>query len=586
MQTKWNLNEVYNNKEELLKEKQVLEQTIEELKTYQGKLNNKNDLESFLALSSKGEIILSRIYSYLQMKFDLNQKDLESQQDLGMLQNLLTNYVSAMSYVNEEILKNKYDDILAWSNESKVIKENLFPLKKIFDGAKHVLTYKEEKILANFSNVSGGYSSLYEMLDNSDNEPFEIETEQGEITVSKNNYTYYLATLKSQEDRRKVFETLYSFYDDHKNTFAAIYKGIIDKDIALMKSRNYKTILEAFLEHNQIPEQVYLSLIETAKKHTEPLKEWIQLRKKYFKLDEYHTYDRILTLAKSDVKYSYEKGYSIVMDALKDMGDDFIAHAKKALKDGHVDVYPTEGKRSGAYSTQIPEHGAYILLNHTDDLDSLFTLIHETGHSIHTLYALENQPYPTQDYVIFVAEIASTFNEQCLLDYLLKNSSDKNLKIQALEQQIDGIVGTFYRQTLFADFEYQAHMKALNGEGITYETLCNIMKDLYLEYYGIDLETEPLKKFVWAYIPHLFNSPFYVYQYATCLSASLQIYQNVKDGVEGAKEKYVNMLKEGGDDYPIEIIKRAGVDLTSEQPFVNVCNKLESLIKQLKELLD
>ena len=581
----WNLKEVYPSNKEIEKDKEFIYSKIEELKKFQGRLNNAEDVAAFFTLEKETEQVLEKLFACLSMNFDLNQKDLNAQMEMGKLQPLYMAYVSALSFVDEEIIKNKYEDFVEWSKKHEIIKEYLFSIRKTFDGASHVLTAKEEAIIANYSTVTGAFSSLYAMLENSDNKTLNVETSEGTLAINKNNYTYYLGTLKSQEDRKKIFEALFEHYETHKNTFAAIYKGVIDKDIAMMKNRHYKTILETFLDHNKIPESVYLSLIETVRKHTEPLKEWIRLRKDFFHLKEYHTYDRILTMAHSDVKYDYEEAYNTVLKVLEVMGEDFVNHAKIAMKEEHVDVYPRDGKRSGAYSSQIQGYGPYILLNHTDDLNSLFTLIHECGHSIHTLYSLENQPYATKDYVIFVAEIASTFNEQLLLDYLLKNSDDKTLKIQALEQQIDSIVSTFYRQTLFADFEYQAHLKALNGEGLTYETLCNIMKELYLEYYGIDLETEPLKKFVWAYIPHLFNSPFYVYQYATCLSAAMEIYQNVKNNVPGAKEKYIEMLKLGGSMYPVDIVKKGGVDLTTSKPFEAVCNKLSELVKTMKELI-
>ena len=354
-----------------------------------------------------------------------------------------------------------------------------------------------------------------------------------------------------------------------------------------MQSKGYTDVLSYYLDNNKISPDVYKSLIETARENTEPLKRYINLRKKYFNLNEYHTYDRFLSFSKgSKIKYDYNTSYNELLKALEPMGEDFVNKAKIALSDGHVDVYPNQGKRSSAYSTNILEYGPYILLNHTDDLESAFTLAHECGHSIHTLYANEAQPDPLKDYPIFIAEIPSTFNENLFLHYLLNNSTNKELKLQALEKQINNIVSTFYRQTLFADFEYQANLKAMNGESLTYEVLNNIMKELYMTYYGIDLETEPLKQMVWAYIPHLFFSPFYVYQYATCFSASMKLFDDIiiKQN-SNALEKYINMLKAGGSDYPIDIIKLGGVDLTKKEPFEAVCKELNLLLDELESLL-
>jgi oligoendopeptidase F len=425
------------------------------------------------------------------------------------------------------------------------------------------------------------------MLANGDRNEIEVKLQNGKtVKVSNANYASVLSTLSNQEDRKNVFEAYFKFYDDHKNTFANIYKGIIDSNIAYMKSKGYKTILSRFLEHNNIPDSVFESLINTVRDNTAPLKRYINLRKKFFNLKEYHTYDRFLTFVTSDAKYPYDFTKEEVLKALAPMGDDFVNHAKAALADGHVDVYPTDGKRSGAYSTEVYGYGAYILLNHTETLDSAFTLAHECGHSIHTLYSVETQPYQTKDYQIFVAEIPSTFNEHLFLDYLLKTSKDKNIKIAALEKQADNIVSTFYRQTLFANFEIIAHKMALEGKSITYDSLCQIMKDLYMLYYGIDLDTEPLKKYVWAYIPHLYNSPFYVYQYATCFSASTQLFKDIIiDKKAGAKEKYLDMLKAGGKMYPVDIVKLGGVDLTTPTPFKAVCEQLDSIVDQLETLL-
>lgn len=582
----WNLKEIYADKESWDKDYELLKEKIPHFADFKGKLNEEKSLEEFFLFQDELEKVLERFYSYIAMSYDKNQKDLETQASIMKARSLFPDYGAVTSYINTELLEKPYSFYEDLASKNKVIKEHLFSIKKTFDSKKFVLSPSEEKIISDYSMVSSASARLYSMLQNSDFTPVDVTLSTGEVVkVSPNTYTSILMNCERQEDRKKVFEALFSYYDLHKNTLCTIYKGVVDADIAKMKSRGYKSILESVLDHNKIPEEVYLSLINTVKENTAPLKRYIKLRKEFFKLDEYHTYDRFLSFSNSDVKYPYEKAYEDVLKALSPLGEDFVSHALVALKEGHVDVYPTEGKRSGAYSTQVYGFGPYILLNHTNTLDSAFTLAHECGHSIHTLYSNENQPYATKDYTIFVAEIASTFNEAVFLDYLMKNSNDKELKIQALEQQIDGIVSTFYRQTLFADFEYQAHMLVIENKPFTYESLNNIMADLYKKYYDIDLDTEPLKKMVWAYIPHMYNTPFYVYQYATCFSASSKIYQDVKNNVPGAFEKYVSMLKMGGCTYPVEIVKQGGVDLTSKEPFVAVCTKLNDLLDEFEKLV-
>lgn len=582
----WNLKEIYADKESWDKDYELLKEKIPHFADFKGKLNEEKSLEEFFLFQDELEKVLERFYSYIAMSYDKNQKDLETQASIMKARSLFPDYGAVTSYINTELLEKPYSFYEDLASKNKVIKEHLFSIKKTFDSKKFVLSPSEEKIISDYSMVSSASARLYSMLQNSDFTPVDVTLSNDEVVkVSPNTYTSILMNCEKQEDRKKVFEALFSYYDLHKNTLCTIYKGVVDADIAKMKSRGYKSILESVLDHNKIPEEVYLSLINTVKENTAPLKRYIKLRKEFFKLDEYHTYDRFLSFSNSDVKYPYEKAYEDVLKALSPLGEDFVSHALVALKEGHVDVYPSEGKRSGAYSTQVYGFGPYILLNHTNTLDSAFTLAHECGHSIHTLYSNENQPYATKDYTIFVAEIASTFNEAVFLDYLMKNSTDKALKIQALEQQIDGIVSTFYRQTLFADFEYQAHMLVIENKPFTYESLNNIMADLYKKYYDIDLDTEPLKKMVWAYIPHMYNTPFYVYQYATCFSASSKIYQDVKNNVPGAFEKYVSMLKMGGCTYPVEIVKQGGVDLTSKEPFVAVCTKLNDLLDEFEKLV-
>ena len=516
----------------------------------------------------------------------MHQKELKYQDLQNRIRMALMEYSAAASFVDNELLNLPYDEYVKFAEKSQIIKENLFGIKVLFDSKTHVLSPAEEKILSNSSMINSSFSRLYALLQNSDAQAVEVELSDGsKVMVSPGTYTGILSKLENQDDRRKVFEAHFDYYDKHKNTLAGIYKGVVDCSIAKMKNRGYKSFLAAYLEGQNIPDEVYLSLINTVRANTAPLKRYINLRKKFFNLNEYHTYDRLLGISNSKVEYPYEKAYEEVLKACEVMGEDFVNHAKVAMAPGHVDVYPSDGKRSGAYSTQIDGFGPYILLNHQDTLDSAFTLAHECGHSIHTLYSSENQPYPTKGYRIFVAEIPSTFNEQLFLDHLLKNSDDKELKIQALEQQIDGIVSTFYRQTLFADFEYQAHKMALEGKPFTYESLSKVMEELYQTYYGIDLNTEQLKKFVWCYIPHMYYTPFYVYQYATCFSASMKIYQDIKNNVPNAVEKYFDLLKAGGSMYPVDIVKLGGVDLTTPEPFEAVCQKLDILLDELEKLI-
>ena len=460
-------------------------------------------------------------------------------------------------------------------------------VEKLFNNEAHILSTDKELLLSYFNAPMSVFNDMYDKLAVSDNSSVMITLTDGtELEINESNFRGYLATCKDPEDRKRVFEAVYKFYDSHKNVFAAIYRGVIESNIASMKSRNYESILHSYLEHNKIPVDVFLTLVETCKTNTEPVKRYYELRKKYLKLDELHTYDRFLELSSYTKNYSYEEGKELFFEALEGMPEDFKSKAHYVLEEGRVDVEIQNGKWTGAYSTGTYEEGPFILLNYNNTLDDVFTLAHEAGHSIHTTYSNASQPFPTANYTIFVAEVASTFNEQLLLDHLLKTSNDKDLKIVVLQNAIDGLIGTFYRQTLFADYEYQAHDLGVKGLPITCDSLSNIMVDLYNQYYGIDLNNEPLKKYVWCYIPHLFHSPFYVYQYATSFASSLAIYEMVKNKEENAFENYLKLLQAGGSTYPVDIIKNAGVDLTNKDSFMAVVNRVKFLVDELEKLLE
>ena len=317
------------------------------------------------------------------------------------------------------------------------------------------------------------------------------------------------------------------------------------------------------------------------------MKKYIKLRKDYLGLDEYHTYDRFIELSTATKKYTYEEGREIFFDSIKKFPEDFQKMAQIALEEGFVDVYPQDGKRGGAYSSSMPDLRPYILLNYNNTLDDVFTLAHECGHSIHSLYSMQAQPTNLQNYTIFVAEIASTFNEHNLLDYFMADESlDKEVKISLLQKSIDNIMSTFYRQTLFAEYELKAHELIENNQPINYQVLNQIMIDLYKKYYDLDLNNEKYKEFVWAYIPHLFYTPFYVYQYATSFAASFKLYKDVSENKEGAFEKYVGLLKAGGSKYPMQEALEAGVDFTNKETFMAVVERMEYLVDELEKLLN
>jgi len=582
----WNFEMIYKTKADYENDLKKIKEYTEKAEGFQGKLNNPEVLLDFYKFNDEVGLILSKAFCYARMNYDLDQKNTDKLNDYQVVYGLYMGLVSALSYADAEIIsigKDKIDEYF----KNPAFKPYEFGVRKLFDGQKHVLSEKEEKLLSYFNAPLSNFNNLYDQIAVADNSSEKVTLSDGSvIDVSNANYTGYLEKLSNQDDRRKVFEAVYKYYDNHKNTFAAIYKGIIESDISKMKSRGYDSVLSSFLEHNNIPNDVFLNLVDVCRNNTESLKKYYRIRTKELGLERLHTYDRFVNLRTFDKEYSYEDAKALFFECIKSLGGDFEKRAHMVVEDGRVDVYIKDGKRTGAYSDGFYKEGPFILLNFNNRLDDCFTLAHEAGHSIHTSYANDFQPESTADYTIFVAEVASTFNEQLLLDYLLENAKEKDLKIVILQNAIDGIISTFYRQTLLANYEYEAHNLGIEGKPITADSLSNIMIDLYKTYYNHDLNTEDYKKFVWCYIPHMYHTPFYVYQYATSFASSLDIYNRVKNKEPQAFEKYIDLLKSGGSDYPVELLKRAGVDLTKKDAFMAVVKRLDDLVSQLEKLLE
>ncbi|MBR4495778.1 MAG: oligoendopeptidase F [Acholeplasmatales bacterium] len=581
----WNLKLIYEDKSLFYKDLELIDKLGDEILALKGTLNTFEGFKAYSLKELELDKVISKAYTYASMQYDLNQRDSEAEKDYANIYTKYNNAMAKISWADPELLSVGEEKINEFISKDKSLEPNRQGIKTLFRLNKYVLDEKSEAIIANSNEAFGKFNDLYDKICVVDQKPAKVVLSDGkEVEVNTSNYTHLLRTLKNQEDRQKVFEGFYSYYDNHKATLSTVYDGILSSENALAKSRGYESILDMHLYPNAISKDVYETLVNTAKNNTEPLKRYLNLRKKVLGLKKYHTYDRMQSLATSDKKYSFEEAKKLVIEADKFMGEDFDKKAEYVLSEGRVSVEAKDGKRTGAYSTSTYNEGPFILLNHNGSLNDVFTIAHEAGHSIHTCYSNETQPYQLANYRIFVAEIASTLNEQVLLDYMLKNTTDKNERIVLLEESIDGLVSTFYRQIVFADYEYQAHKLKEEGKPITADALSSIMKDLYMKYYGIDLETEELKKFVWAYIPHMFHTPFYVYQYATSIAASLAIYTNIKNGKKNAFEDYIELLRSGCKDYPVELVKKAGVDLTKADAYLSLINRVDELVTELEKL--
>lgn len=588
MSEKWDLTKIYKDEESFTKDlNDAKDRIIPALAKCEGTLHTEEGFKAYLDLQREATLTLSKLGMFASMRSDLDKRNVENNSALSKVEYLFNEYGSAVSYADPEILKAGKEYVDSFFEKHPDYKDFDFEYEKLFRGAKFILPAAQEKLTSYYAQLEGAGSTLYSQLSVGDYTPKKVTLSNGEeVEVSQANWTMLVANLDKQEDRAKIFETLYTWYEEHKNVYGEIYNTVVQAQIAEMKARGYSSILEEHLYRNKIPEAVFHNLIEVASTNAAPLHKYYEIRRKYLGLEHHRSFDRFVQLAKSEKKYTYQEAREIFFDSIKRFPEDFQKKAHEVSEDGYVDVYHQLGKRTGAYSSGGENIHPFILLNYNGELDDVFTLAHESGHSVHTLYSEESQPVVKQNYTIFVAEIASTFNEHNLLDYLMeKGTLSKNDKIFLLQKAIDEIMGTFYRQTLFAHFEYNIASKAERGEPINYQVLSDEMIALYKTYYGIDISEEKVKQYVWAYIPHLFYSPFYVYQYATSFTASMLIYENVKNNVPNAFENYIKMLRSGGSDYPIEEVKLAGVDLTQKEAFLSVTKRMEELVDELEKVL-
>ena len=590
---KWNTDDIYKNWDEWQEDIEKMKKLMEEIPKYENKIeNSREDFVKLIHLEEKLSRILEKVYLYPYMLKDLDSTNQLVSQKLQEVEFLYAEFSVKTSWISPKILEIPKETLEKWIDENDEIKDNKFNLMELYRLKTHVLDKDKEKLLSHFSQYMGAVNDIYDELSTSDIKWNEIELSNGEkVLVTNGMYSKILDGNKNQEDRRKAFEALYSSYDINKNTYSAIYKGILQRDVAGTKAKNYNSTVEKALEPNNIPVKVYENLINSAKENSEPLKKYIEFRKKQLGLKSYHYYDNQIKLVDYTREFSYEEAKNIVLKSVEPLGEDYVKNLEKAMGEGWLDVYETPNKRTGAYSLNIYDVHPYMLLNYNGTMDAVFTLAHELGHTLHSMYSTKYQPYATNDYTIFVAEVASTFNERLLLDYMLKNTDNHNEKIALIEEAIGNIMGTYYIQALFAGYEYEAHKLTEEGKPITPDVLSEIMTNLFAEYFGDSLVMDELQKIIWARIPHFFNSPYYVYQYATSFAASSRLYEKITsekysaEEREVARQKYIELLKSGGNNYPIEQLKLAGVNLLEKENFEAVAHEMARLITLLEKEL-
>ena len=583
---KWNLNDIYENYDMWESDLEKFEKLTKEVPKYKGQIkNNSKKFVELELLMEKIARLLDRLYLYPYMLKDLDSTDEMTSIKMQEIEMIYTKFGTETAWIAPEMLEIPEETMNEWIEKHPELEERKFGLSEMYRLRKHVLSEDKEQLLSHFSQFMGSSSDIYGELSISDMKWNTVKLSTGEeIAVSNGVYSKILATNRNQEDRKLAFEALYKSYENSKNTFAAIYRAIIQQNVASCNARSYESCLDRALENKNIPKEVYFSLVNSAQENTAPLRRYIELRKKALKLKEYHYYDNSINIVDYNKVFKYDDAKEIVLNSVKPLGEDYQAKMKRAISEGWLDVFETKNKRSGAYSINIYDVHPYMLLNYQETMDAVFTLAHELGHTLHSMHSSEAQPYSTADYTIFVAEVASTFNERLLLDYMLENSDDSLEKIALLEQALGNIVGTYYIQTLFASYEYEAHKMIEEYKAVTPDILSDIMYNLFKKYFGESITIDELQKIIWSRIPHFFRSPFYVYQYATSFASSAKLYENLKTNPE-SREKYLTLLKSGGNNHPMEQLKLAGVDLTKKESFDSVAKEFDRLLDVLEEEL-
>src|SRR6188768_968465 len=562
---KWQVDDIFQSWEEWDAAYKQLEAGVERYASLKGSLSK--GAESLLAafeLSGQLGQLAYRVWYYPSLQYDEDQRDNTINARRQQVQILFAKWKQADSWFSPELLQIPINTVRAWMLSEEKLKVYRFAVENLYRQQEHVLDDAGERLMSLSSRLSSSPNDAYWALSTADAKFPKITLSSGEeITVSYGQYRAILATRPEQADREKAFVALHETYKASLNTYASLYNAVCQRDWFHARARGYKSALEAALHGDNIPTSVVENLIETTRAGVGPLRRYHQLRRRLLKVPSYHVYDFSIPLVSFDKKYTYDEVLDWIVDAVAPLGADYQALMRQGFASRWIDVYENEGKRSGAYSAPVYGIHPYMLLNYTDTLDDVFTTAHEMGHSMHTIQSHETQPFIYSDYTIFVAEVPSTLSEALLLEYMLAHSTDPTERIVLLQHAIDNIAGTFYTQVMFADYELRAHRLAEQDQPITAEILTDTYTQLLKDYYGDAIDMNPFTGITWSRIPHFFNSPYYVYQYATCFASAAKIAKQITAGdaqSAGARDRFLNLLRSGGSDYPMELLRTAGVD--------------------------
>ncbi len=582
----WDLATIFETDEKWEAEFESLNKEIPKIKEFQGTLNESADnLYNMFRFQDEISERLGKLYTYSNMKYDEDTTNTFYQAMNQKAESILTLASSNMSYIVPEILKMDETKIKDFLNEKKELNEYKKTLDEIIRQKEHILSEKEEVLLSEASEALQTPSQTFGMLNNADLKFPLIKNENGEeVELTHGRYIQFLES-KDRDVRKAAFEAMYDTFGSFKNTFATTLNGNVKKDNFYAKVRNYRSARHSALDTNNIPETVYDNLVEAVNEKLPLLHRYTELRKKVLGLDDLHMYDLYVPLVEGvDMKITYDEAQDYVLKSLAPLGEEYTNILKEGFESRWIDVVENKGKRSGAYSSGSYGTNPFILLNWQDKVNDVYTLTHELGHSLHSYYTRKNQPYRYGNYSIFVAEVASTCNEALLSEYLLKSLDDEKQRLYILNHFLEGFRGTVFRQTMFAEFEHDIHVRSQNGEPLTADSFTEIYYDLNKKYFGKHVNVDEQIGLEWARIPHFYYN-YYVYQYATGYSAATSLASQILSEKDVAVERYINYLKAGSSDFPIEVLKKAGVDMTSKQPILEALDVFEEKLNEFEKLI-
>jgi oligoendopeptidase F len=581
---KWNLADIYSDIKKWEEDYLLIEKMAANLKQYDGNIQDGHSLYQYLKQREELSYTFNKIYAYAMLSVDENTRDSKAQSHLDRAKQLSVKVSAATSFFMPYLLSLDEGTLKAYISAEKELDYFAEDLWESFRYKQHVLTKDQEAVLSQLGEALTAPGNIFGMMNNADIKFGEVTSDNGDrVELTRGMYSKLIEDT-DREKRREAYKAYYQPYLQLKNSIAATLSAAIKNNVTTAKIRQYPSALEKALFGDKVPKEVYVNLIKTTKDNILPLHHYSRIRKEKLELNELRQYDMSVPLV-GGVKQviSYEEAYDTMCQALAPLGEDYITILKEFKNARYLDVRETPGKRSGAYNLGVYGVHPYILLNHQDDLDSLFTLVHECGHGVHSRLSSQYQPQITARYSIFVAEVASTVNEVLLINYLLTNEKNPDVRKHLVNHFIDQFKGTFFTQVMFAEFEMKTHEMAEKGLPLNVEVFNQTYERLFREYNGDEVVFDEEVKFGWSRIPHFYR-PFYVYKYATGFASAIHLATKILEGDQETLTSYLEFLKSGSSDYPLELLKKTGVDLTTPYPIENSMKRFGELVEEFSRL--